>query len=413
ARELGTDLFGGRVLGRPTIFMTGPGAAELFYDSARFRRAGAVPARVQKTLIGSGGVQTLDGPAHRARKALFMQLMTRENMALFRALSARSWAEAIDDWTDRARVSLFEEARFVLCRAACTWAGVPVSAERARQLAGWVHDMVDGFASIGQRSLRARWARRRAESWACRVIADVRHGRRQPPPMTAARVFAEADANGRRLPLRVAAVELLNIVRPITAIAWWVAFLALALRDHAPNSGALAHDNALLESFVQEVRRFYPFTPFLGARPSHAFEWRGAKFEPRQLVLLDVYGTLHDPRLWEQPEQFRAQRFIGREPTPFDLIPNGGGDFMGGHRCAGEQMTIDALCQAAHVLVREVEYALPPQDLSFSLARIPTRPASGVLLEGVRRRAGRPQRLELALQRDFDGRFDTAGPVSH
>jgi fatty-acid peroxygenase len=35
---------------------------------------------LQLTLFGRGGVQALDGRAHRVRKGLFMELMTRERV---------------------------------------------------------------------------------------------------------------------------------------------------------------------------------------------------------------------------------------------------------------------------------------------------------------------------------------------
>jgi fatty-acid peroxygenase len=51
-------------------------AARLFDDAERFQRAGAAPRRVKATLLGEGGVQSLDGEAHRRRKAMFMSPMT-------------------------------------------------------------------------------------------------------------------------------------------------------------------------------------------------------------------------------------------------------------------------------------------------------------------------------------------------
>ena len=55
--------------------MTGPDAAELICDPERFVRRGAMPDAVTKTLLGKGGVQALDGEAHRARKHMLMSLM--------------------------------------------------------------------------------------------------------------------------------------------------------------------------------------------------------------------------------------------------------------------------------------------------------------------------------------------------
>jgi fatty-acid peroxygenase len=59
-RQLGSDVVQTRLLLQRTICMTGPEAAELFSDSNRFMRAGAAPLRLQFTLFGRGGVQSLD-----------------------------------------------------------------------------------------------------------------------------------------------------------------------------------------------------------------------------------------------------------------------------------------------------------------------------------------------------------------
>jgi fatty-acid peroxygenase len=61
ASAIGEDVFETRLLLRRTICMTGPESAALFYDPAHFQRAGAAPARLQRTLFGEGGVQGLDG----------------------------------------------------------------------------------------------------------------------------------------------------------------------------------------------------------------------------------------------------------------------------------------------------------------------------------------------------------------
>jgi fatty-acid peroxygenase len=375
-------------MGKSTIFMTGAHSAEVFYDTSRFRRSDAVPLPIQKTLFGRRGVQTLDDAEHRQRKALFMELMTRGQLQQFVELAEAEWQRAIDGWQRRRRIVLFDEAQLLLCRAACAWAGVALDQRELLALARDCRAMVDGFASVGPRMLRALAGRLRAEHWARGVIASIRAGERRADPGTAAQLFAERrQSSGEVLPLDVAAVELLNIIRPISAIAWWIAFVPLALRDHPAHRERLATDERFVEHFVQEVRRFYPFTPFLGARVRHDFEWQNVTFRSGELAILDVFGTLHDRRTWERPNEFLPERFAQRTPTAFDFIANGGGDFFAGHRCAGEWLTVEALALAVRVLTRRVSYELPRQDLAFSLRRIPTRPVSGVILSGVRTRS--------------------------
>lgn len=107
---------------------------------------------------------------------------------------------------------------------------------------------------------------RRLEAWAGRVIADVRAAPPPAAPAPAAAVAHHRDHRGPPLPLRVAAVELLNLVRPVVAIANYVAFAALALErrpDWRPRLAA--GDVGDREAFAHEVRLF-PFAPFVGSR---------------------------------------------------------------------------------------------------------------------------------------------------
>jgi len=78
--RLQSNIFQTRLLFKKTICLRGEDAAKVFYDNERFCRKNAAPKRVQKTLLGEGGVQGLDGETHRQRKQVFMSLMTPENM---------------------------------------------------------------------------------------------------------------------------------------------------------------------------------------------------------------------------------------------------------------------------------------------------------------------------------------------
>ncbi|MGE0789448.1 MAG: cytochrome P450 [Sandaracinaceae bacterium] len=385
-RRFHSDAFRGRLFFEPVVFLGGRDGAEVFYDSDRFRREDAAPPFVLKTLFGETGVQTLDDERHRHRKSLFLPLMSTlatERLAL--ALRG-AWKRAAARWVGRASVSLIDESHLVLCEAACDLCGIALEPSEVDKLAVWCAAMIDGFASVGPRGLRALAARRLAEEWAERIIDGIRRGERAVEPGLSAERFALAatDGEGDPLPTSVAAVELLNVLRPIVAIGRFVAFAALALRDHPAYLEMLRADDLLFEPFVQEVRRFYPFTPFLAARARGDFVWRGVELREGELCVLDVYGTNHDPRIWIEPERFWPERFLGRDVGAFELLAQGGGDVATGHRCPGEVLTVVAMQESLRFLTREITYTLPAQDLSVSLRRIPARPASGVVMTDVR-----------------------------
>jgi fatty-acid peroxygenase len=380
-RETGRRVVPARLMGLPAVALEGPEAARFFYDEDHVRRGGAIPEPVLGTLFGKGAVHTLDGSAHRARKALFVALLMGDGVDALVECATAAWDDAGKAWSRRRSIVLFDEAARVLTGAVCRWAGIPVPDGEVPAVARDLVAMVDGFATAGPRHWRARRARGRRERWLAQLVEDVRAGRATVPPGSAVDVVARhRDADGTLLEPRVAAVELLNVIRPTVAIAWFAAYAAHALIRWPANREQLAAgDPAFAEAFAHEVRRFYPFAPFVGGKAPRAVEWAGQRIPEGAMVLLDLYGQNHDPDLWDDPYAFRPERFLGRDIGAFELVPQGGGDPRSGHRCPGEQITV-ALLSTLAVRLARLEFDVPEQDLTISLRRIPARPASGVVL---------------------------------
>jgi fatty-acid peroxygenase len=219
------------------------------------------------------------------------------------------------------------------------------------------------------------------------IVRKIRAGEISVNPGSPAAVIAHhRDTNGQLLDPHTAAVEIINLIRPTVAIAFYIAWIALAMHDHPEELQKLRDDPDPAQYFVQEVRRFYPFTPFLGARVRTGFEWKGHRFEPDTLVLLDVYGTDRDPAVWKDPDSFRPGRFKTWEGSAYDFIPQGGGEYRSNPRCAGEAITVGIMEAATRLLASEMDYDMPEQDLQFRLARMPAKPNSGVVINKVRSR---------------------------
>jgi len=364
-----------RLMGRPAIGLCGPEAARFFYDEANVLRHGAIPSFVRSTLFGDGAVHTLDGAAHRRRKSLFLSTLDEHRRPELVAAAGAAWDEAARTWAGR-DVVLFDEAARVLARAVSTWAGVPDAPRDADRLARDCVAMVDGFATFGPRHWRAVAARDRQERRLAAMIEGVRDGR---VPAAGEVVRAAAD-HEPYLPPRTAAVELLNVLRPTVAVAWFVAFSAHALHRWPSNRKPLAEgDPAFAEAFTHEVRRFYPFAPFVGGRAARDLTYRGHRVRQGSLVLLDLYGQNHDPALWPDPYAFAPERFVDQAVGAYDLVPQGGGDPATGHRCPGEGNTVSLLRDLAVRLAR-LDHTVPPQDLAISLRRIPARIRGGMVV---------------------------------
>jgi fatty-acid peroxygenase len=372
-----------RLMGLPAVALEGPDAARWFYDEDHVRRSGALPEPALGTLFGKGAVHTLDGEAHRVRKAMFVALLMREDgIGDLVAKVTAAWDDAVPQWTGRGDIVLFEEVSRVLTRGVCDWAGVPLPDEQVPEVARDLTAMVDGFATGGPRHFRARRARGRRERWLADLVERVRDGRAETPAGSAVEVVAQhRDSDGALLDARVAAVELLNVIRPTVAISWFLTFTGHALATWPQYREKLAAATpAFAEAWAHEVRRFYPFAPFIGGKTPEALEYDGERIPKGAMVLLDLYGQCHDAELWGDPYAFRPERFLDREIGAYDLVPQGGGDPRTNHRCPGEQIVVAVLAALA-VRVARLDADLPEQDLDIALHRIPALPASRIRMQ--------------------------------
>lgn len=385
---LKSSYFETRLLLQKTICMMGAEAARLFYDSSRFQREHAMPGLIQQTLIGQGGVQGLDDEAHLHRKHLLLAVLTPEKIGVLTDLVLDDWRTAARYWSGQEEVVLYDEIRPILCRAVCTWAGVPLPEADVAQRTDDLTALFQHAGTVGLPHFWSRRARRRSEPWLSELVEAVRSGGLIPPEGSALDVIARhRDLDGSLLDTRIAAVELLNILRPTVAVAVFITFAAHALAqyvDRALYQQLAAGESGYVHCFVQEVRRYYPFFPAAVARVRHDFAHEGGTFKRGTRVLLDLYGTNHDPTLWDQPEVFDPQRFREHAPGPFWFIPQGGGELTQSHRCAGEDLTIRLMETAVEFLTRELSYQVPAQNLAVDYTRLPGLPVSHLRLTGVR-----------------------------
>jgi len=383
-QRLGTDIFQVRLLMQNTICMSGEEAAKLFYDERLFQRQHAAPRMLQKTLFGQGGVQGLDDEPHRHRKRLFMSLLSEQAVPELVRLHEAHWQLAIKNWQGRDRLVLMPEVQAILTRTVCEWAGVPLVDSELTSRRDQLAAMIDGAGGIGSRHWRARRARKEAESWMIELISQIRGGTLDTAEDRALSVVAwHRDLEGQLLDERVAAVEMLNLLRPTVAVTRFIIYAALELLAHPQWRERLQNDDSQLEPFAQEVRRLHAFFPFTAARVRKDFVWRGYSFEKGTRVLLDLYGTNRDKRLWEQPDMFRPERFATWDGDAFSFITQGGGDAAKGHRCPGEPLAIELLKSALRMLTRLMSYAVPAQDLHMDESRMPAQPESLFIISDV------------------------------
>ncbi len=381
-RELagGERWFEARMLGRRALVVDGEDGARLFYDPDLITRSGAVPAPLRLLLFGPGAVHGLNGGDHTSRKKLFLDIVDRpavERLAL--EVSVRL-EEAATRWVALGTVRLFDELVHLYGAAVIFWAGIEVPEDEAAAISRELAAMVDAFGVGGTSYPRGYLARIRSTKWARNMVEEVRQGTRTPPQDSVlARIAGRADLNGT-----VAGVELLNVLRPTVAVAYFGAYAAHALTLQPTWRERLAAGApAELRAFEHEIRRRYPFAPVLTGRLVRNFTWRNRRFRRRDWMVLDILGTNLHPSNWTDPLAFDPGRFLGREPNAFEYVPHGGGDPAAGHRCPGEPLATGILEATLQVLAG-LEYSIAPGEETIPLHRIPSLPPRRMELHDVR-----------------------------
>jgi len=390
-----------RLLGREALLVRGAEAVELFYDEQRIARHGAMPAIVQRTLFGRGSVHSLDEAEHRHRKATFLDVAYEDAQVVRLAPRLeREWRRELDGWLAGGRRSAYDAAVGAFGRACMGWAGLPGTAAARTRWSGRLAQIVDGFGvPWSPEYLLAAANRAWSDRHAARLVEAVRTGALEPDAGTALHEWAwHRDRRGALLPAKLAGIELQNSIRPMIAVARFVAFAAKELHDRPEWRGRIAAEAAergtltggpLATAFAQEIRRTAPFVPMLPGWAREDVELDGRRLPAGGRVLLDILGTDTDDASWHRASEFDPERFVGVDdyeslPT---FIPHGGGDPADGHRCPGEKLAIAGLATAVAAL-SDPRVMILDEGLAVDRRRLPTKPSSG----GRIRAAGAPPR---------------------
>ena len=374
-QALRTNVFETRLMLQKTVCMRGRAAAQVFYDPELFERSGASFSWLQATPVGKGSPQGVDGEPHDRRARLFASLLAPSGIERLRELVAEEWAVSADEWEKRDSIRLDEEFHSLLTRAVCVWAGIPLSEFEVERRSADLVALFDQAAVVGPGHMRSRLARRRAEAWLMRLVRAERAGRAAFVPGSVAARLTRED-----LDVRAAAVELLNFVRPIVAVSVYMVFVAHALHQ---NPEAQPRGPEATERFVQEVRRFYPFAPAVAARVKRDFDWAGIRFAKGRRVLLDLYGTNHDPSFWSHPERFQPGRFLFWNQDPFSFIPQSAGDPRV-HNCSPVEAIALSLMKETVAQLTDLRFEVPPQDTGLDMWRLPALPHAHLVVSHVR-----------------------------
>lgn len=151
------------------------------------------------------------------------------------------------------------------------------------------------------------------------------------------------------------------------------------VRDELDALGPAAEPDALarvpyLEAVIDETLRMRPINPEIQRRL--AKPWKLGDWQLPAAVTVGVSQVLlhYDARHWDQPDEFRPERFLGQHPSPAFYSPFGGGN----RRCLGATFARYEAAIVLGTLLRELEFELLDAEVEWGRGKLILEPIGGV-----------------------------------
>jgi fatty-acid peroxygenase len=326
------------------------------------KRRGALPSPIQESLFGHMGVvQTLDAPEHQQRKDLFMQVL--RNAHGFQNVFAEEW----DQVMQLKEIDVMEQSKIALLKSVLRYLGYPIPSDgELKDIAECCWTLITSFGASAplvlpyNRHWKARRARKRLYEYLAPHVQSIReksvnttdHSLYTPMEQI---VHAVDDDT-------VVMDELLNVIRPVVAIAQYIGCSVHQLHESPEWKSQVLEDNNLV-LFANEVRRYYPFAPILGAISMTPFvvedHGKSVTVSKDTLVILDLYASNHSAAQFSSPDNFDPSQ-LGESEAMRAIMPQGWGNPSRGHRCPGEDFTVSVIQQVVLTLARRKWYMMEP-----------------------------------------------------
>ena len=363
AREYG-DTFTARLANTTVVFLSDPDSVKAVFRGSREQMdAGAVNALFRRVL-GRSSLLVIDGDEHRRQRRLLVPQFAGEHIARHEAAMIAAAEDDVADWPEAERFALQprmqamtlnvilgavfglepgprrDELRVLLARL------LELNTTLATMLPKLRVDL-GGHSPWGRlmrctedvdRALYAEIARRRAQTERPEDVLSL---------LLEGGEMTDRELRDQLLTLLVAGHE-----TTATALAW--AFERILRHPDVVARIYAELENGsteYLDAAIKETLRLRPVVPITARKLRMPFDLGGRTY-PAGTVLMPCIFLLHrNPDVYEEPEAFRPERFLGEQPPPYAWIPFGGGV----RRCLGSGFALAEMRAVMRTVLTRME----------------------------------------------------------
>jgi cytochrome P450 family 110 len=142
-----------------------------------------------------------------------------------------------------------------------------------------------------------------------------------------------------------------------------------------------------LSAVIAETLRMHPAVPIVLRKLVAPRTISGVQRAAGDIVGIAVPAVHFNPELFPDPYHFRPERFLARNPTPFEYMPFGGGY----RRCLGATFAMYELAVAIGTTMRKVVLTMPdrelrrnpPRSIPRGIATVPRRDVKLLVIDRI------------------------------
>lgn len=426
AKQYG-DIFTAQVSsGEPWVMIDHPQAIQEMLNSNAFHAPGSLNSSL-KPIVGEQSLILLSGERHKRERQLLMPPFHGERMRNYGQLICDIAQDVASKWSvDRpfvARRAMEEVTMRVILQAVFGLNDGP-RLQALRSLLASFLDMTNSplRASI----LFLKWMQQDWGSWSPwgrmkqqqrkiddLIYAEIEERRLQPDANRTdilSLMMAARDENGQPMTDEELRDEFMTLLftgheTTATALAWafyWIHHLPSVRQKLLQELDSLGENPDPMDIFrlpylsavCQETLRIYPVGMLTLAREVLSpVELMGHQLEPGTVVVGSIYLTHRREDLYPEPLQFKPERFLERQFSPYEYLPFGGGS----RRCIGLALAQLEMKLVLATILRDFDLVLAEKKPVQAKRRgVALGPAGGVRMALLGRRMPQQNREPVA-----------------
>jgi len=364
AKQYG-DIFTAQVTKEePWVIVNHPQAMQELFNSNAFHAPGR-PNNILKPMLGERSLVLLSGERHKRERQLLMPPFHGERMRNYGQLMCDIATDVASKWSvDRPFVvhsAMQEVTMRVILQAVFGLYDGPRLQELRPRLASVVNMTNSPLRSsmLFLKWLQQDWGpwspwgrmKQRQRKLDALIYAEIEERKLQPDANRTdvlSLMMAARDENGQPMTDEELRDELMTLLfagheTTATALAWafyWIHSLPSVRQKLLQELDSLGENPDPMEIFrlpylsavCQETLRIYPVAIVMLEREVLTpVELMGHQLEPGTVVVGSIYLTHRREDLYPEPLQFKPERFLERQFSPYEYLPFGGGS----RRCLG------------------------------------------------------------------------------